>query len=80
MWPGTYSLAAQQMPKGGTAMYGLLAMLGDMGCSLGPWLTGLVADAKGLQTGFLVTSLFPVVLFLASGRDVIKKKNKEVQI
>lgn len=80
MWPGTYSVAAQQMPKGGTAMYGLLAMLGDIGCSLGPWLTGLVADVKGLQAGFLVTSLFPVVLFLASGRDAIIKKNKEVQI
>ena len=76
MWPGTYSLAAQQLPQGGTAMYGLLAMLGDMGCSLGPWITGLIADAKGLQTGFLVTSLFPVVLFLASARDEIKLKIK----
>lgn len=76
MWPGTYSVAAQQLPKGGTAMYGLLAMLGDMGCSLGPWLTGLVADWHGLQAGFLVTSIFPVVLFLASARDEIKFKIK----
>ena len=76
MWPGTYSVAAQQLPKGGTAMYGLLAMLGDMCCSLGPWLTGLVADWHGLQAGFLVTSIFPVVLFLASARDEIKFKIK----
>lgn len=76
MWPGTYSLAAQQLPNGGTAMYGLLAMLGDMGCSLGPWLAGLVADLHSLQIGFLVTSIFPVVLFLASGRDEIKLRFK----
>lgn len=44
MWPGTLSLASRNFPHGGTAMFGLLAMGGDLGCSIGPWLTGLVAD------------------------------------
>ncbi len=44
MWPGTLSLASQHFSKGGTAMFGILAMAGDLGCSIGPWLTGFVAE------------------------------------
>lgn len=73
MWPGTYSIAAKEIPTGGTAMYGALAMLGDMGCSLGPWIVGLVADFKGLQFGFLIATIFPVIMFLSGIRDEIKK-------
>ncbi len=73
MWPGTYSVAAKEISNGGTAMYGVLAMLGDMGCSLGPWLVGLVADFVNLQTGFLVVSVFPAIMFLSGVRDEIKK-------
>ncbi len=44
MWPGTVSLTAEAWPKGGTAMFGLLAIFGDLGASVGPWLAGLVSD------------------------------------
>ena len=44
MWPATISLAAGRIPNGGTRMFALLAAFGDIGCSLGPWLTGLVSD------------------------------------
>ena len=44
MWPATISLAAERFPNGGTRMFALLAVFGDVGCSLGPWLTGLVSD------------------------------------
>lgn len=44
MWPGTLSLASAQFPKGGTTLFGLLAVFGNVGGSLGPWLTGLVSD------------------------------------
>lgn len=44
MWPGTFSLAAARFPYGGTALFGLLAVFGDLGASLGPWLTGAVSD------------------------------------
>ncbi len=50
MWPGTYSLMAERYPKGGTAMFGVLAIFGDLGAAIGPWLTGLVSDlAQGSQ-------------------------------
>ena len=44
MWPVTISYAAENFPSGGTRMFAILAAFGDMGCSLGPWLTGLVSD------------------------------------
>jgi len=44
MWPGTFSMSAGRFPHGGTALFGMLAVAGDLGCSLGPWLTGLVSD------------------------------------
>lgn len=45
LWPGVYSLASARYPAGGTAMFGLLAISGDLGCSFGPWLSGKRADA-----------------------------------
>jgi len=44
MWPGTLSLSAERFPNGGTVMFGMLAVFGDIGASLGPWTAGLVSD------------------------------------
>lgn len=44
MWPGTFSLSAKMYPTGGTAMFGMLAIFGDLGASIGPWLAGFVSD------------------------------------
>lgn len=44
MWPGTLSDGARRFPMAGTALFGLYAICGDIGCSVGPWLTGLVSD------------------------------------
>jgi hypothetical protein len=46
-WPGTFSLAAAGCPAGGTAMFALLALAGDLGCASGPATVGFVADASG---------------------------------
>jgi fucose permease len=45
LWPGTFSLAAARFPCGGAAMFGLLAVGGDAGAAVGPWLAGAVAEA-----------------------------------
>ena len=45
MWPGMLSLSSAGYPTGGTAMFAILALCGDLGCSAGPWLTGLISDA-----------------------------------
>ncbi|MBU9711919.1 MFS transporter [Evansella tamaricis] len=44
MWPGTFSLTAASFPKGGTAMFGALAIFGDVGAAVGPWMAGVVSD------------------------------------
>lgn len=66
MWPGTFSLAAAECPKGGTAMFALFALAGDLGCMTGPTLVGFVSGNSGglLQTGLAAAAIFPV-LFLA---------------
>lgn len=44
MWPGVYSYSAKMITGGGTAMFSILALFGDVGCSLGSWLCGTVSD------------------------------------
>ena len=44
MWPGTLSMTAARFPAGGTAMFGVMAICGDMGASAGPWLTGVISN------------------------------------
>lgn len=44
MWPGTFSLTSATYPLGGTAMFGMLAIFGDLGGAVGPWLAGLISD------------------------------------
>ncbi len=52
MWPGTLSLASERIPGGGTKLFALLALFGDLGCSVGPWITGVVSDAIGRSPVF----------------------------
>ncbi|MBQ1985478.1 MAG: MFS transporter [Clostridia bacterium] len=88
MWPGTFSLVATIYPKGGTAMFGTLAILGDVGCSVGPALFGAVstaaanaavnsasADQLGLKSGMLVSIIFP--LFIVIGVALITRLAKQ---
>ena len=66
MWPGTFSKAAAALPRGGTAMFALLALGGDVGCSGGPTLVGMVSGALGdnLKMGVLAGIVFPVLLLM----------------
>ncbi len=70
LWPGTFSLSCARIPRGGTAMAALLALGGDVGCSLGPTVVGLVSNAAGgsIRTGLLAAIAFPVLLILCLAR------------
>ena len=88
MWPGTLVLSSQAVPEGGTKLFAMLALGGDVGCSLGPWLTGIVsdivvdarpqggmgllADQLALRAGLAVAIIFPMILFVFVPR--LKKK------
>ncbi len=66
LWPGSFSKAAATLPRGGTAMFALLALAGDLGCSSGPSLVGWVADSfcGDLKLGTLAAILFPVTMLI----------------
>lgn len=64
LWPGTFSKASASIKGGGTAMFAMLALAGDVGCSGGPTLAGLVSGACGnnLHMGILAAIVFPVLM------------------
>lgn len=66
MWPGTFSKASSALHKGGTAMFALLALGGDIGCSGGPTLVGMISGALGdnLKMGILAGIIFPMLLLM----------------
>ncbi len=74
MWPGTFSLAAASV-KGGNAMFALLALAGDIGCTAGPTLAGLVAEAANdnLKFGILSAIIFPTILAVMIFPKIRKK-------
>ena len=74
-WPGTFSMAAAALPTGGTALFALLALGGDVGCGGGPTYVGAVSSALGgdLKKGILLAVIFPLLLILGLG---LKKQAK----
>ena len=66
MWPGTLSISSKKFPAGGTAMFALLAMAGDLGGSIGPAIVGRVTQMAGdnIRTGMTIGLIFPVVLVI----------------
>ena len=70
LWPGTFSLSMVHCPEGGTAMFALFALAGDVGCALGPGVVGAVSGMAGgaLKAGLLAACAFPVLLLLAVSR------------
>lgn len=78
MWPGAISICSAKIPSGGTAMFALLAMAGDMGGALGPWIVGNITQSAGdnMQKGMLAGCVFPIVLTLVL---LIMKNSKKAK-
>ena len=80
MWPGTISISSKKFPLGGTAMFALLAMAGDLGGSIGPAIVGQVAQRAGenIRAGMGAGLVFPAVLILMVliiGKENVIKQN-----
>lgn len=75
-WPGTFSIAAWNLPGAGTAMYALMALAGDIGCSSGPTVVGMAANVNGgnLKTGLLLAIIFPILILI--GITMLRGKKK----
>ncbi len=67
MWPGSISISSAILPKGGTALFALLALAGDLGGSIGPSLVGAVSQNAGnnLQIGVIAGIAFPLLLVVS---------------
>lgn len=79
MWPGTFSMAAARIKNGGTLMFALFALAGDVGCSGGPTVVGIVSSALGdnLNKGILAGIVFPVLLLVGIFLNHSEKKKTE---
>lgn len=77
MWPGSFSRASQSLPKGGTAMFAMLALAGDVGCGSGPTVVGYVTSLVGedLKKGILAGVIFPVLLLV--GITLLHRRTNE---
>ena len=66
MWPGSFSKASASIRNGGTALFALLALAGDVGCSGGPTLVGYVSGmaSDDLKKGILAAIIFPALLVI----------------
>ncbi len=77
LWTGVFSIASVEFPKGGVAMFALLALAGDLGCSGGPTLVGAVSSFLGdnLKSALIFGEVFPVALIICS-LIYMKKRNR----
>lgn len=73
MWPGSFSKASAAVKGGGTALFAMLALAGDVGCSGGPTLAGFISGCFNgeLRAGILAAIVFPVLLLI--GIQLAKK-------
>ena len=69
LWPGSFSKASASIRGGGTAMFALMALAGDLGCSSGPTLVGMVSSHFGdsLNIGILSAIIFPILFLIGIG-------------
>ena len=79
MWPGTLCMATERI-NGGVKMFALLALAGDMGCTLGPTAAGWIADAAGndLKVAFIFSIIFPILMIIFIPLIKLKTKDKKV--
>ena len=82
MWPGTLSLAAKHCKEGGVALFGLLAMGGDVGCCLGPTVVAGISTnhaifGSPLKAGILCATIFPLLLMIFV--NVLKIKTRRTK-
>ena len=78
LWPGSFSLASAALPRGGTALFALLALGGDLGCTAGPTFVGIVSNTAGgsLRTGVACALIFPAALLAALGLYHIQQRRQ----
>ena len=67
LWPGTFSKASSAIKNGGTVLFAMLALAGDLGCSSGPTLAGFISGLfnDNLKIGILFSIIFPTLMLIS---------------
>lgn len=80
MWPGTLSITSARMPLGGTALFALLAMAGDLGGAFGPSMVGYATQlaCDDLRAGLQVGCIFPIGLMI--GLIIMRRMTTKNQV
>lgn len=75
-WPGTFSYASERCPGGGTALFAILALAGDAGCTIGPSVVGFTAGLCGdsLSHGIIASAIFPLIFTVLLSYLYLKTK------
>ncbi|MBI1318816.1 MAG: MFS transporter [Candidatus Hydrogenedens sp.] len=64
LWPTNLGITADRMPRGGASMFGLMAAMGNLGCTVAPWAVGHLADAMDLHRALFIAAACPAVVAL----------------
>lgn len=69
MWPAIVEMVAKRFPDGSGAMYGAVAIFGDVGCSAAAFFTGLIASMPvwgeyGFKVGLGTNIIYPIVFII----------------
>lgn len=78
LWPGAFSIASASLKRGGTLLFALLALAGDMGCAGGPTYVGLIAGyfEDDFKLGILAALVFPILMIV--GIVTVKRRNRAI--
>ncbi|CCV64782.1 Major facilitator superfamily transporter [Alteracholeplasma palmae J233] len=79
LWPGAIRRSSDLIKNGGGRMFAFLAFLGDIGCSVGPALIGLIAAKSGIKTGMLIGSVFPGILVVFLLLSIRRRYDNKVE-
>lgn len=85
MWPGTLSFSAHKIKNANTAMFGMLALSGDIGCTLGPTLISMISskftlNGDPIKAGILFSAVFPLIILISVFALKSKKSKADTRI
>ncbi|ARA80126.1 sugar MFS transporter [Pseudomonas ficuserectae] len=60
LWPTMLAVSADAYPQGGATMFSVLTAIGNAGCSIVPWLVGVIINYSDIHIGLLAVMACPV--------------------
>lgn len=64
LWPTMLAITSEAYPQGGATMFSVLTASGNAGCSLVPWIVGIIAAYSDLHIGLLAVTFCPAAMMV----------------